>query len=359
VTDVNGAFSASPFSLTASNETKGCWAGRKAVLAKLERMQRSFSGRSDSSLDVIWANFGAGKSHALYHLAHLIDSQGGCPTNCLTAFVEMPDQLRRFIELYERIVQALPISAVAQMVLDSKSSVPGELRRCATAIANGAALERDVASQWLVGGRPTLRELKGATGITARIEDDAHACDILSGIVTAMADAGKRLVVLLDEFQRVALLQPQRRRESVLSNLRSVFSRNPRCFSVVLAITSRAEQNAMEMLPEELRTLMGMRPGVSLPEMSEEEAMEFVIARFRYFRPSSYRGPDEAPFGHEALSEIITYIRKVGTARLIPRTILQALAWVYDAAVAGPEEVTLSAETALSALAELRWDTHE
>ena len=356
----NATFAASPFSLTASGETAACWAGRKAILAKLQRMHRSFSSRSDSSLDVIWANLGAGKSHALYHLAYLVNGQNGNPTNALTAFVEMPDQLRRFLDLYERIIQALPIPKVVQLILDSNSTaVPGDLRRCGNAIVHGAALERDIACQWLVGRRPTLRELKSATGIAARIEDDSRACDILSGIVTAMADTGKRLVVLLDEFQRVSLLQPQHRRESVLSNLRSVFSRNPRCFSLVLAVTSRIEQTAMGMLPEELRTLMGMRPGASLPEMSEDEALEFVIERFRYFRPQSYKGTDEAPFGRDALIATIKYIKGVDTARLIPRTLLQALAWVYDAVVVAPETVALSAETAVDSLAELRWDIPE
>lgn len=354
----NRYFVQSPFSLTASRELAACWAGRKDTLLRLRRVHRSFLTRSDSSLDLIWANFGAGKSHALHHLAHLIETDGESAGKVVPVFVEMPDQLRRFTDLYERIIKEMPPDIVARHVLDCKKPIPQDLRRWATAVMNGGALERSVALQWLYAQRPSLRELRAATGIGQRLDDDAMACDVMSSIITAMADSGTRVLVLLDEFQRAALLQPQRRREAILSNIRSVFSRNPKGFSMVLAIASRIEQSAMDMVPHELRTLLGMRPGVSLPEMSHEEAMDFVLARFLYFRPMGYAGPDAAPFGMDATRAVLQHIGQANGARLIPRTILQALAWVYDAAVLSDKD-DMSIEEVSALLGELRLDMSE
>jgi len=271
----------------------------------------------------------------------------------------MPDELRRFHDLYCRIVAELPIDAVAERILNARSrSISEDLQRCARALVNGSGEEKAIAKQWLLGQRPNLRELKAITSIQARIEDDSRAADILSGLIAALADSEVRLVILLDEFQRVALLQPQHRRDTVLSNLRSLFSHNPRYFSLVLAVKSRIEQTAVEMMPEELRTLLGVRPCVSLPEMSDDEARDFVIERFRFFRPDGYEGDDYAPFGRETLDIVMKYISGVDGARLIPRTILAALGWIYDSAVTGGSNIVQATEAACL-LEELRWEALE
>ena len=352
-------FAASPFALTASRETAACWAGRKDILTAITRLRNSLLSRSDSSLDMFWANFGSGKSHALYYLQHSLEHLSGADPKVLSVFVEMPDDIRHFLDLYSRIVAKLPMRLVAERIdVCQDDEIPDDLRRFSNAILNGGAQEKAVARQWLAGGRPDLRELKRSTAIAARIEDDSRACDILVGIVSALAGTGTRLLVLLDEFERVAVVQPRRRRDTILSNIRSVFSRNSRYFSMVLAVTSRVEQTAMEMLPGELRTLMGMRPAVSLPEMSEDEAVEFVLERFRFFRPEGFRGPSAAPFGKKSLQAVVRHIAGINGSRVIPRTVLQALAWVYDAAVElGTSEVPV--DKTLSLVKELHWESLE
>src|SRR5262245_11536444 len=100
-------FLRSPFSLTASPETAACWAGRPSVLERLKRLENSFTRRSDSSLDMMWANLGAGKSHVLYHFAYrLTNSEQSA--NLLPVVIEMPEQIRKFHDLYRRIMTSIP-----------------------------------------------------------------------------------------------------------------------------------------------------------------------------------------------------------------------------------------------------------
>jgi hypothetical protein len=348
-------FRASPFSLTASPETAACWAGHKDVLNRLERVRRSLLQRSDSSLDLLWANLGAGKSHALYHLAYMLSNSEGNSAGVLPIFVELPDQVRNFQELYRRIVSEIPLDRLANSVINaSGSSIPDDLRRCTQTLIHGSGTEKSTARQWLLGQRLGLRDLKATTNIQARIENDTQACDVLSGIITAFAENEIRLVVLLDEFQRIATLQPKYKRDAVLSNVRSIFSHSPRFFSVVVAVKSRIEQTAMDMLPEELRTLMGVRPPIALPEFSKDEAAQFVIERFRFFRPPDYSSSDFAPFGGESVQVVINHIATLDSTPLIPRTILQVLGWIYDSAVPNDSGEISPTETR-AILQELRW----
>jgi hypothetical protein len=347
-------FSGSPFALTASKASAACWAGRRGVRARLERLCRSYSTRPDSSLDLMWANLGAGKSHALLHLILLLGSAS--PTaDHVAAYVEMPQQPRRFTDLYRQIINELPLGDIVPLLVgpNDNGAPPDDLRRAARTLAYGGTAEREIAKEWLAAGRPPLRDLRAATGIGARIEDDVQASEILSHIARHLATHEVRTIILIDEFQRIAA-STQRQRDAILHNLRSIFSRNPAYLSVILAVTSRIETTALALLPQELRTLMGMRPTVSLPEMSEDEALEFLRERFQFFRPPGYAGPSTAPFGEECLRLIVTHVAEADRERLIPRSLLQAAAWVYDEAIAlGVDEMSRADTERL--LNELEW----
>jgi len=99
---------------------------------------------------------------------------------------------------------------------------------------------------------------------------------------------GSRLVQCIDEFQRIGVLNTTSRNR-ILSSIRTAFSRNPRYLSVILAIQSMVERSALDLLPPELKTLIGRKPSISLPEMDVREGKEFIAGRFACFRPAGYQ----------------------------------------------------------------------
>lgn len=342
-------FDGSPFVLTATPRVGQCWAGRPEVLKRIKRVLRTLSSRSDSTLDLLWANFGSGKSHALYHIGHLLSLSA---PNSISAFIEIPEQVRHFIDLYRRIIPALPLGRIAPLIADSRCA-HSDLQRAAGVIVHGNAVERQIAVEWLSAGHVHLRELKTYTGISARLETDIQATDALSGVISALGQSDARLVLLMDEFQRLGVL-PERARAAVLSNLRSLFNRNPTHLSVLAAATTRLERTALDLLPQELRTLMGMRPSISLPEMSENEAYEFVLGRFACFRFDGYSGDPTGPIGAESIRATIAFIKNEANARLIPRTLLQALSWIFDEI--NEEGSAISADQTRELLRQLSWE---
>lgn len=343
-------FTTSPFLLTATPETGATWAGRPALKTKIDRLARSLVVRTDSTLDVVWANFGSGKSHALYYIAHSLQQQA--PTS-VPVFVEVPEQMKNFLDLYRRLMPKLPWKRLAGL-LNADTSLPqhSQLKRAARVIEHGNDHERALAYEWLFAGSVNLRDLKSLVGVQTRIESDVHATDILVELLASLSKQKVRVLLLFDEFQRIGAL-PDRNRGPVLSNLRSLFSQNPTYLSVVLAFATRLEKTAMDLVSAELRTLIGPRPIVSFPEMDVDEAMGFVRGRLKSFRPPSYSGDAFAPLQEEIVREAVEFIATATNAKLIPRTILQALSVIYDEYLLSGELVSSSA--AKSLLSSLSW----
>jgi hypothetical protein len=345
------SFVKSPFALTASPDTAACWAGRPEVLERLKRLQTSYERRCDSTLDLMWANLGAGKSHVLYHLSHRLSGAGG--PSILPVVIELPEQIRNFHDIYRRIVAEVPEKPLAEALATLDEGLgTTDLRQAGRVLLYGGAQERDIAREWLIGGRPHLSHLRTCTGITRRIEDAVESTDALCGILRAFSARRTRLVLMIDEFQRLSVLRPVAR-DGLLSSLRSIFSRTPELFSVIVAAAFRVERNALDCLSPELKALLGPRPSLSLPEMSETEALDFVRERFRFFRPQSFTGHSFAPFSEEAVAAVIDLLR-CKSRPLVPREILQALAYCYDESidintVVGPEECKII-------LGRLRWE---
>lgn len=346
-------FTRSPFALTASPEVAACWAGRQEVLDQLQRIQSAYERRSDSSLDLMWANLGAGKSHVLFHLAFRLESSPNKQCRILPVVVEMPEQARSFHDLYRQIVAKIPIGELAAaLTLLPAGGLVRELKQAGQVLAHGGAQEKEVAWEWITGGRPYLTDLRRCTNIGRRIEDDLAATDALCGILKGLGNRQTRLVVLLDEFQRLGILKKSTR-DALLSSLRSVFSRTPEFFSVLLGAALRMERNALDLLSPELRTLLGRRPTLSLPEMSGVEAVEFVRGRFQFFRPSGFGGVPFAPFSEDGVSAAIEVLKEKGRP-LIPREILQALTYCYDECYVDGKEI--GAAECKKLLEALQWD---
>jgi hypothetical protein len=118
---------------------------------------------------------------------------------------------------------------------------------------------------------------------------------------------GSHLVLCIDEFQRIGALNTTSRNR-ILSSVRTAFSRNPRYLSVILAIQSMVERSALDLLPPELKTLIGRKPSISLPEMDVREGKEFIAGRFACFRPAGYRCTEFAPFEAAAIDGVLEFL---------------------------------------------------
>jgi hypothetical protein len=304
------------------------------------RLHDSLLKRSDQSIDLLWANLGAGKTHTLYHLEYLFHlANRDSPQKVLVGFVEMPEQTKGFLDLYRAIIRSLPLKSICLEIERQPPGKCGDLSKAANVFLHGGQPERDIITDWFHAGRPHLTELKACSGIGRRIEDDIGATDALVRMVMALASNKVRLLLLFDEFQRVADLTSTAR-SRMLSSLRTLFSRSPKYLSAVLAVQSMIEKNALKLIPAELQTLIGKKPTISLPELNLEDAEEFVLGRFDFFRPKGFAGNRSTPFQEGVIKTVLKHLNEKKGMKLIPREILLALAFVYDCISEPQDEIT-------------------
>jgi len=65
-----------PFRVVPDLEFAAIWAGRPETKQQLERLVGRMQFLPRSSLHLLWANFGMGKTHTLLHLQHLCQRSG-------------------------------------------------------------------------------------------------------------------------------------------------------------------------------------------------------------------------------------------------------------------------------------------
>lgn len=318
----------SPFSLLASKESAACWAGRPEAKKRIQRICDTYAKRKDSSLDLIWANLGAGKTHALYHVIYLLQQER--PNHVEPIYLEIPHSIRSFVDIYVNVIRGVSDDRLRQWLKNAATqNVDLNLVRTGNVFKYGTTDDQALAMEWLKGGRPHLNQLKRTLGIDSRIETEDYAVRILTNLITISAYQDIRLVLLLDEFQRLGKVS-DRVRDRIISGLRTVFSGSPTHLAAILAISARVEKTAFDLLPGELKTLMGVRPSIPLPDFDNNEAKEFVKERLACFRPEEYSGDAWEPFGETLIDNIIRFVDDNTSEPLIPRTILQALGMVFD-----------------------------
>jgi len=239
----------------------------------------------------MWADFGQGKTHALLHLATSLN----VAQNSLVHYVQLPSLTvsSPFVALYRQVMQDFPLERLGKLVFEHyRSNVHDIFRRPLPGaqpihqllwLVGTSAPGKDIAARWLRGDRVTSRETadlviagkKLSVGPSPQSAQDAlNALDYLIGAAIAFAgkDDGK-VVLLLDEFQRVGELTPRRRTE-VCDSLHLLFNRHPQGFHLVLAFAGGLPRIVDSVLTNDLQARVSTR--LHLPPMSSGQARDYL-----------------------------------------------------------------------------------
>ncbi len=73
-----------PFQVVPDDRFLGVWADRKDILNDVQMILNTLLRREQSTINILWAWFGAGKSHTLKHISFLCHTyfQGLLPILC-------------------------------------------------------------------------------------------------------------------------------------------------------------------------------------------------------------------------------------------------------------------------------------
>jgi hypothetical protein len=329
-----------PFDIVPVQGGKLIWADRKALKASLDRLGQRLRRHQAVSLHLLWADFGAGKTHALLYFKQEIES--GNFGGLLALYSALPKGCREFLDIYRSVVRAITaeqlssayaasIKLLGQKELHSRlDKIWPNLSKCFHSIAIGNDEQRSTALAWLhAEGGVSLKQLQGLS-ITSRIRSTDEAVLALTGIVRLFNSSGfSRVIFMVDEFQRVEALRRQQQDE-INAGLHGFFNNCGSGMSLIVSFSFGLEENIRHFLNAEL--LSRADPiRLSIPALSLDEGNEFLGEIV-----SLARDPEEPwPVTDDALPAIVKGVH--AKLKLTPRRLVKAAGLVFDFAIADIE----------------------
>jgi hypothetical protein len=337
-----------PFGIVPRPGEELVWADRAVLKDQVVRLGRTLGMHEDVSLHLLWADFGAGKTHTLLYLKQ--EAEKGNYGSQLPLYCALPKGCRSFLDIYRAIVRAIPIQllqdgyrqAVAsvgrEQLAKTLSDIWSNLPRCFQAISIGGDVQQRVALAWLQAetGVPA-KELQGLS-LLGRIRSTDDAVLALCGIVRLFNLAGrKRVLLMVDEFQRVEVLRRQQQ-DDINAGLHGFFNACGHGMSLLLSFSFGVEENIRHFLNAEL--LSRVHPlRISIPMLTEGEGTAFlndVLARAR-------ESTDEWPVSPDVVRTIVSAVTE--RFELTPRRLLKAAGLVFELAAMDLEDGTIAAIT--------------
>jgi len=341
-----------PFDVVAPRSDLIVWADREVLRKNVDRLVRRWGRHQASSLTVMWANFGAGKTHTLRYISSIV------PDDYLVCSAVLPQSVRTFVEVYRAILAGTDLQKVARAAARTIGAKMKEGRfgltdseACLWALATGGESEQAVlAERWLRGVRLSRSEMN-RIGVRANIVGNDEAVASLTSLVEhATASEHRRVVVLIDEFQRVGELT-QRALNQVNQGIHTFFNSNPQNVSIVLSMSFGRADNVKYHLTPEVRSRVDPEQ-IHLDHLSMDEVPTFVADLLAAYRNHLAPPNPLAPFSAEAVQIVAETISPLG---ITPRRVMQALGRVLeDALDSGLEDgATISADDAAASVAAL------
>lgn len=321
-----------PFRIVADVDFARVWADRSELKNELDRRLRRLKTAAHSTVQMIWADFGAGKSHTLRRLEVLCANDPA--TNLLPIYTEIPVGTEGLLDLYRRLVGALPSGFLEQRLSrrvsgdrrNGPTSGARDLRQALKLLGSQDVAAQTIAREWLEGstGVPHLKSLRNY-GISARIEDPIRVAEIITELIRLIQQApgGQSLLWLIDEFQRIADL-PDRKRDAFAKSLVSLFNACPTGLHFVLSFSVAQQSTALALIPPDLRSRAATFPMLALPNLTRDDCLLFCEDLFDVFRiaPRSDRG---YPFSASALGYIIDDLNERKSGVVTPRLLMERL----------------------------------
>lgn len=322
-------------------------ADRSELVSDIKNLLRNLSRRPTSSMHLMWAWFGAGKTHALYHIEYL------CKTdfkNSIPIYIEFPRSVRSFIDIYKSFIAKLDMDIIDEAYVEvfgdsNRERIQKELRYdypdLASALKHhfmGKEEQQDIAVRWLRAECRELRVLR-TIGVTKSIQNSEDTIKIISWLIrlirmksTLPKDESIRIIWMIDEFQRLEKCRVPVQ-EEVNGCLHAIFNRCPNSLSIIISFSGHPEEKRLpSWLSREVKDRIGIEKVLLLPPLRSDEAFEFIEDVLRHFRnPQSDISNPLFPFTKESVNEVIKIIEGKKD-ELKPRRIMQYFKAVLEEA---------------------------
>jgi hypothetical protein len=305
-----------PFAPVSRERAAAVWADRKLTSDQVKSAVEDWVINHGSTINLLWADLGAGKTHTLYYLESLCAGE----PRLRPVYVLLPAAIKKFVQLYSAISDTLNWNEVYASLPLRPSSRPGRnLRKALEWVhSTGDVRHRSLAERWLHGDRLTDRQCD-ELGVTGWIDDTEDAVEVLRLAVGALSVGSRRVVLMIDEYQRVAE-GSRRQLQEIGHAIHTLYNACPRDFTLLLSCAMGSYQDYSMVLTPEIRSRLSLFR-VELPYLSLSDIKDYVADSFaKYRKDVRERNPlPYEPFTESAVVVLGTYLLEVLDGGVTPR----------------------------------------
>lgn len=315
-----------PFSVVPDANSTLLWADRQDLLRQVSRLLRRLMGHQASTIHLLWADFGAGKTHTLLFMRQLAltESSG----SVLPIYTALPKASRTFVDVYRAIIGGIGVetllaahttlrrsSSLAPRAAKLLSQAAPEVALVLEALRIGNATIKQTATRWLLADPSlTKRELDSAS-LLGKIRTADDAITVLSATTKLLILSGHpRVLIMIDEFQRTGVLR-RAYLDEINAGLHTYFNACPQGLSLVLSFSFGSATNIKHYLNDELRSRAD--PAIlTIPALDRDNALIFLhdlVDNARGTRTSSIIDPEV----FTVMVELVTKLGAVSPRKLI------------------------------------------
>ncbi|MFC1560031.1 hypothetical protein ACFLZ2_05045 [Candidatus Margulisiibacteriota bacterium] len=313
-----------PFQVVPDENFVKIWADRKEILDDIQIILNTLERREQSTINLLWAWYGEGKSHTLKHICYLCHT-----TFCdlLPVYIEFPRTIRSFLDLYVYFITGLGEKVIKELAAEGGAdesfvTIYPEFSKALKLMRSKSLPQQRMGAKWIMGNTmlsPSARKL----GLNRPIENSDDAVRAMTCIMKMVKLSTKyhRILWMIDEFQRIRTEKPDIY-EDINTGLHSVYNACPNNLSLFLSFSVRQQQNIFSLLSKEIIDRIGIQKIIAIHPLSAKESLTFVSDLMHEFRidPGAVDSPF-FPFEEDAVKFIVSLIEK--NSELKPRAIMQ------------------------------------
>ena len=321
------------------------WADRAHLLRSIQRLIRRLGSHPSSTLHLLWADFGAGKTHTLLYLKQM----ASLPTtpDIFPVYAVLPKASRTFVDIYSAIVRGIGFDRLLQAYLLIRSrgpdpklmqetfsdTTPG-LETSLEALRLGTGMVRDTALRWLSADPSLTRKELYDASLPGKIRTTDEALPVLTAITRLLLNSHSRVLLMIDEFQRVGMLR-RNFLDEINVGLHTYFNDCPHGLSLMLSFSFGSAGNIAHHLNDELRSRAD--PYVlTIPAMDTQSAVTFL----KELVVASSGSSGDVKICPDVYVAIAEYLKERET--LSPRTLMHAASFVFSEACLDLEDGEIS-----------------
>ena len=323
-------------------------ADREQLQRDVDTLLQNLSRRTPSTIHLMWAYFGAGKTHTLRHLEYLSRERYNC---FMPIYTDLPRVTKGFFDLYRLTISHVDLEGVKTAFEEIYTHKDGgsflkklqfdfpDLSLTLKKLLGAPESEQDTCIRWLRGENLERRTLK-TVGISKAISFTEEAVNVLAWFIQILNQAaalsggkGVRVIWMLDEYQRIKDCRPGVRTE-INNALHAVFNRSPSFLSIIISFSGHPQEKKWpEWLSPEIRDRIGVvSNALLLPPLGRDEAVKFVRDVLRFFRPPESDQIDPFfPFTEGSANEVLKLMSQKHV-EIKPRSIMQFFTVVLEKA---------------------------